>query len=322
MLFSVIVPVYNRPHEIDELLESLTKQTFPNFEVLIVEDGSSEPSDTIVQKYVDRLDLRYYTKPNSGQGFSRNFGFERARGEYLVVFDSDCIIPPHYFETVERALRTDPFDVWGGPDRAHPSFSMLQRAINYSMTSPLTTGGIRGEKQMVDTWHPRSFNMGIHRNVYQATGGYTRTRKGEDIDLSIRIRKAGYRIRLLSDAWVYHKRRDSPGRFVRQLHFFGRARVSLQRKHPDSFRWIHLLPTLFLLYLLVALAGSLQFGTLWPLAPYLAWAGCLVLHAQWRKEPLTVSLLVVATSTLQLVGYGAGVLQEWARREPLIDERR
>lgn len=321
MLFSVIVPVYNRPHEIDELLESLTKQTFSDFEVLIIEDGSSETCETIVQKYADRLDIHYYVKPNSGQGFSRNYGFERARGEYLVVFDSDCLIPPLYFETVVHALQDQSFDVWGGPDRAHPSFSRLQRAINYSMTSPLTTGGIRGEKRMVDTWHPRSFNMGIHREVYEATGGYERTRKGEDLDLSIRIRKAGFTIRLLSDAWVYHKRRDTPSHFLRQLHFFGRARISIKRKHPDSFRWIHLLPTFFLIYLFGALVSSIQLGTLWPLVPYVVWAGCLILHARWSKEPLIVSLLVVGTSTLQLVGYGAGVVQEWIQGDPSTKER-
>lgn len=311
MRFSVIVPVFNRPKEVDELLDSLTKQTCDDFEVLIIEDGSEDRCDKVVQQYKNRLEIRYFEKPNSGQGFSRNFGFDRARGEYLVVFDSDCLIPPHYFETVDHALRAEPFEAWGGPDRAHPAFTPLQRAINYSMTSPLTTGGIRGEKRMADTWHPRSFNMGIHRSIYRSTGGYERTRKGEDLDLSIRIRNAGYHIRLLSDAWVYHKRRDNPVRFLRQLHFFGRARVSLARKHPGSFRWIHLLPTLFLFYLFIAAFCTIRYGALWPLLPYSIWSVCLVLHARWRGELLTVSLLTVATSTLQLAGYGAGVLQEW-----------
>ncbi|MEX0594318.1 MAG: glycosyltransferase [Balneolaceae bacterium] len=316
MLFSIIVPVFNRPKEIDELLESLTKQTCTDFEVLVIEDGSVNRCQEIVHRYQDRLEIRYFEKPNSGQGFSRNYGFERALGEYLVVFDSDCLIPPHYFETVKQALRVEPFDAWGGPDRAHSSFTRLQRAINYSMTSPLTTGGIRGDIRMADTWHPRSFNMGIHRTVYRATGGYERTRKGEDLDLSIRIREAGYRIRLLSDAWVYHRRRDTLGRFVRQLHFFGRARVSIKRKHPDSFRWIHLLPTLFLFYLLTALISVFPFKSLWPLGPYFVWAVCLFLHAGWRKESLPVSLFAIVTSTLQLVSYGTGVLQEWIRGEP------
>jgi glycosyltransferase involved in cell wall biosynthesis len=147
MVYSVIVPVYNRPEEIDELLLSLTRQSFHDFEVLIIEDGSENRCEHIVQKYSEKLAVRYYFKENSGQGFSRNFGFERASGDYFVVFDSDCIIPENYFETVHRFLSVTPVDCWGGPDRAHPTFTPIQKAINYSMTSFFTTGGIRGKKK-------------------------------------------------------------------------------------------------------------------------------------------------------------------------------
>jgi len=187
MDYSVIVPVYNRPDEIDELLHSLTKQTYKDFEVIIIEDGSDLRCDHIVEEYSDQLIIQYFYKTNSGQGFSRNFGFEKAKGDYFIVFDSDCLVPPHYFEAVNRALTFHGYDVWGGPDRAHSSFTPIQKAISYSMTSFFTTGGIRGRKNHIGTFHPRSFNMGISREVYEKTGGYRITRMGEDIEFSLRI---------------------------------------------------------------------------------------------------------------------------------------
>lgn len=315
MRFSVIVPVYNRPLEVKELLESLTRQRTTPFEVLIIEDGSDQRCEEIVNSFQDKLKIRYINKSNSGQGFSRNLGFKEAHGEYLVVFDSDCLVPPHYFETVERALDAEPFDAWGGPDRSHPSFSPLQRAISYSMTSPLTTGGLRGARHMADTWHPRSFNMGVHRRVVEATGGYERTRKGEDLDFSMRIRAAGFQVRYLEDAWVYHKRRDRFGSFFRQLHFFGEARISLSRKHPGTLRPIHLLPALFLIYLVAAPVISLITETVWPLVPFLLWSFTLLVDARLRNETWSVSFLAILTSTIQLAGYGAGLLREWIHGE-------
>ncbi|WP_276864516.1 glycosyltransferase family A protein, partial [Mediterranea massiliensis] len=203
MKYSFIIPVYNRPDEVDELLQSLTAQTFRDFEVLVVEDGSSVPCRDVAERYSDRLDLHYYTKPNSGPGQTRNYGAERSRGEYLIILDSDCILPPDYLAAVEKELQTAPADAFGGPDRAHPSFSDIQKAINYSMTSFFTTGGIRGGKKKMDKFYPRSFNMGVRREVYLALGGFSKMRFGEDIDFSIRIFKGEYRCRLFPDAWVY-----------------------------------------------------------------------------------------------------------------------
>ncbi|MDX1590345.1 MAG: glycosyltransferase [Balneolaceae bacterium] len=312
MLYSIIVPVYNRPDEIDELLLSLTHQSFSDFEVLIVEDGSENRCKDVVDRYHDRLDIRYFYKENSGQGFSRNFGFERANGEYFVVFDSDCLIPENYFETVNRELQAKRIDCWGGPDKAHPSFSAIQKAISYSMTSPFTTGGIRGKEKRIGDFHPRSFNMGISREVYEKTGGYNITRMGEDIEFSLRIIKEGFRTALIPEAYVYHKRRTDFRQFFRQLHFFGRARVNISRFYPDQMKTIHLLPALFLLGIPASL-GFLIFGVpyAWILPMlYLAFAGLIFADGYRESKDLEVASLCVPAAFIQLTAYGAGLLEE------------
>ena len=115
--FSIIIPVYNRPNEIDELLESLTKQDFSDdFEVLVIEDGSTEKSESIVEKYTSKLNLKYFYKENSGAGASRNFGMEKANGNYFIILDSDVIVPKHYLSEVSKALNSNFIDAFGGPD--------------------------------------------------------------------------------------------------------------------------------------------------------------------------------------------------------------
>ena len=217
MKYSFVIPVFNRPDEVDELLESLTHQTFRDFEVVIVEDGSSVPCKEVVAKYSNSLTLKYFEKQNSGPGQTRNYGAERAEGEYLLILDSDCIVPPTYLEAIETELKENPADAFGGPDRAHSSFTAVQKAINYAMTSFFTTGGIRGGKKKLDKFYPRSFNMGIHAEVYRALGGFSKMRFGEDIDFSIRIFKGGYRCRLFPEAWVWHKRRTDFRKFFKQV---------------------------------------------------------------------------------------------------------
>ena len=206
--YSFVVPVFNRPDEVDELLASLSRQTLTCFEVVVVEDGSEVPCEQVCQKYADRLRLHYYMKPNSGPGQSRNYGVERAQGEYVIILDSDVVLPEGYLAAVDEELRRLPADAFGGPDAAHPSFTPVQKAISYSMTSFFTTGGIRGGKKKLDKFYPRSFNMGIRRDVYQQLEGFSAMRFGEDIDFSIRIFKGGYRCRLFPEAWVWHKRRQ------------------------------------------------------------------------------------------------------------------
>ena len=242
MRYSVIIPVYNRPDEVDELLQSLTRQSFKDFEVIVVEDGSSIPCKPVTEKYQELLDVHYYDKPNSGPGQTRNYGAERSKGEYLIILDSDCILPEGYFLAVEEELQHEAADAFGGPDRAHESFTDIQKAINYSMTSFFTTGGIRGGKKKMDKFYPRSFNMGVRREVYQALGGFSRMRFGEDIDFSIRIFKGGYTCRLFPGAWVYHKRRTDFRKFFKQVHNSGIARINLYKKYPESLKLVHLLP--------------------------------------------------------------------------------
>lgn len=310
--YSVIVPVYNRPGELDELLESLSRQTFTDFEVLVIEDGSAEKAEQVAEKWKDRLQIRYYYKENTGQGFSRNFGFERAEGEYLLVFDSDCLIPEHYFEAVEARLLQEPLDAFGGPDRAHPSFTPLQKAISYSMTSLFTTGGIRGSNKSLTTFHPRSFNMGISRKVWEKTGGYIITRMGEDIEFSIRIIESGFKTGLIEDAYVYHKRRTSLKQFYRQLHFFGRARINISRFYPAELKPLHAFPAAFVagivsLILLPLLSLKLFVVALIFLFFYF---GLIFVDSLLESHSLRVGTLSVGAAFVQLWAYGVGFWQE------------
>src|SRR4051812_5329030 len=253
MFFSIIIPLYNRPQEISELLGTLTLQTYKQFEVLVIEDGSTNRAEEIANSYADRLDLRYFEKPNEGQGFSRNFGFERAKGDYFIIFDSDCLIPADYLQIVNDYLKTNWLDAYGGPDDAHPSFTPVQKAISCSMTSPFTTGGIRGNKKGIGQFHPRSFNMGVSRKVWETVGGFIITRSGEDIEYSIRIHSAGFKIGLIPEAKVYHKRRTNFMQFYKQLHFFGRARINVYKFFPQELKWIHFFPAAFTVGILVSL---------------------------------------------------------------------
>ena len=312
MLYSVIVPVYNRPDEIYELLKSLTKQTYNQFEVLIIEDGSENRCEQIVRQFKDQLDIRYYYKENSGQGFSRNFGFEHARGDYFVVFDSDCLVPPHYFETVTEYLALIPADCWGGPDKAHRSFTPVQKAINFSMTSFLTTGGIRGKKKHLGTYHPRSFNMGISREVWEKTGGYKITRMGEDLEFSIRIIKMGFKTVFIEHAFVYHKRRTDLKQFFRQLHFFGRARINISRFYPEELKPVHLFPVLFLVSLIASVIFLLLTipvlkSFIWV---YFFYALLLFLTSFLREKSLHISFLAVFCAFTQLSAYAIGFISE------------
>ena len=312
MFYSIIIPVYNRPDEIYELLESLTKQTFKNFEVLIIEDGSEKTSKKVTEQFSDSLNIRYYYKENSGQGFSRNYGFERAKGDYFVVFDSDCIIPAHYFEAVNQYLSTNSADAWGGPDRAHPSFTPLQKAINFSMTSILTTGGIRGLKKNLGGFHPRSFNMGISREVFEKTGGYKITRMGEDLEFSMRIIKNGFKSVLIEEAYVYHKRRTNLRQFFWQLHFFGRARINIARFYPEEVKLVHLLPTFFLTGLLMSVVFIIidveNLNRLWVF--YLIYASILFTSALSKEKSLKIAFLSVLAAFTQLSAYSIGFITE------------
>ena len=328
MKYSIIVPVFNRPDEVDELLESLTRQTLKNFEVVIVEDGSKIPCKDVCDKYANILDLHYYAKPNSGPGQSRNYGAERANGEWLIVLDSDVVLPDGYLQAVENELQDIPADAWGGPDAAHPSFTPVQKAISYSMTSFFTTGGIRGGKAKLDKFYPRSFNMGIRREVYQQLGGFSKMRFGEDIDFSYRIVEAGYKPRLFPEAWVWHKRRTDLSKFYRQVYNSGIARINLEKRHPGTLKLVHLLPTVFTvgvigLILISAVGRALmhyvdrdQFYWMCfaPWIPIILYSAIIFIDSSIKNRSIRVGLLSVPAAFTQLMGYGFGFIESWWKR--------
>ena len=313
--YSVVIPVYNRPQELEELLESLTRQTYTDFDVTIVEDGSTIPSDKVVEKYSDRLTLQYLYKPNSGPGPSRNFGFSQAQGEYFIVFDSDCIIPADYMKTVNDFLAATPLDAWGGPDRGHESFSILQRAMAYTMSSVLTTGGIRGNKNRAGNFQPRSFNMGMTKDVFIKTGGFKFDRHAEDIELSIRMKNLGLRVGLIPEAFVFHKRRIDFEQFFRQVSGFGKGRVLVGRAHPRSVKLTHWFPALFLLGLVIIpslFLFNLQLGLLW-ITGYGVFLLSVAIGGWLSTNSIAVALGCVPAALVQLTGYGYGFLKEMTK---------
>ena len=329
MKYSIIVPVFNRPDEVDELLESLLSQEEKDFEVIIVEDGSQVPCKQVCDKYADRLDLHYYYKDNSGPGQSRNYGAERAKGDYLLILDSDVVLPKGYIRAVSEELNREPADAFGGPDCAHESFTDTQKAISYSMTSFFTTGGIRAGKKKLDKFYPRSFNMGIRRDVYQELGGFSKMRFGEDIDFSIRIFKAGKRCRLFTEAWVWHKRRTDFRKFWKQVYNSGIARINLYKKYPDSLKLVHLLPMVFTVgtacLLLLILSGLFLLcipilniiGSLLVmigLMPLLLYSIIICVDSTMQNNSLKIGLLSIAAAFIQLTGYGCGFISAWWKR--------
>ena len=318
MKYSIIVPVFNRPDEVDELLESLCSQTLKDFEVVIVEDGSQKPCKDVCDKYAGILDLHYYNKENSGPGQSRNYGVERAQGEYVIILDSDVVLPNGYLAAVNSQLSivNSQFSIaFGGPDASHPS-------------SFFTTGGIRGGKAKLDKFYPRSFNMGIRRDVYQKLGGFSKMRFGEDIDFSYRIVEAGYQPRLFPDAWVWHKRRTDFRKFFRQVYNSGIARINLEKRHPGTLKLVHLLPTVFTLgvigLILISAVGRVLMHYddvhrwFWlcaaPWLPILFYSLIICVDSSIQNKSIKVGFLSIPAAFVQLMGYGFGFIESWWKR--------
>ena len=346
MKYSIIVPVFNRPDEVDELLESLCHQEVKDFEVIIVEDGSKKLCKDVCDKYAGILDLHYYFKENSGPGQSRNYGAERAKGDWLIVLDSDVVLPEGYLTAVDSCVpsvaseqgssavishQPSNIDAFGGPDASHPSFTPIQKAISYSMTSFFTTGGIRGGKgKKLDKFFPRSYNMGIRREVYQELGGFTKMRFGEDIDFSYRIIEAGYKTALIPEAWVWHKRRTDFRKFFRQVYNSGIARINLEKRHPGTLKLVHLLPTVFTLgvlgLFLCALIATfyvcfishtplfIAYIPLLLLSPIILYCGIICIDSSIQNKSLQVGLLSIPAAFTQLMGYGFGFIESWWKR--------
>lgn len=310
--YSIIIPVYNRPVEVEELLDSLLEQDYDNFELIIVEDGSAEPSLEVIKRYQDRLNIQYFFKENTGPGDSRNYGMAKATGDYIVLFDSDCLIPPNYFREVEKGLNVRKLDAFGGPDAAHESFSDVQKAINYAMTSFFTTGGIRGKEKNLDKFTPRSFNMGVSKEVYEKVGGFSDVHPGEDPDWSYRIMDEGFTTGLIPKAYVYHKRRIDFKKFRLQVYKFGVVRNILMQWHPTKFKPVFLLPTLFLLGSISLLVLAV-FSSVWWLFPLGLLAGLLFADSLISTGKVEIAVRAVPASFMQLYGYGWGFLKGYVK---------
>ncbi len=307
--FSIIVPVYNRPDEIVELLESLKAQTFKDFEVIVVEDGSSVLSEKVCSAYMGPLNLKYFYKENTGPGPSRNYGMQRAAGNYFIILDSDVVLPLNYMQIVHDTLRKDYTDVYGGPDEASQNFSPVQKAINYAMTSWLTTGGIRGKGDKLEKFHPRSFNMGLSKEVFEQTGGFANLRYGEDIDLSIRMMKAGFKTRLIPEAFVYHKRRNNCRSFFNQVRHSGEARIVLSRLHPGTLKPLHFFPAVFVSGFILSIVFALS-GFYYGLLVYLIYFFVLVTDATIKYKKISLGFLSAFASFVMLSGYGTGFIKK------------
>ena len=310
--FSVIVPVYNRIEEVKDLLTSLSAQECKDFEVIIVEDGSTMPCREEVNSYKDKIDVSYYLKENEGRSIARNYGLERAKGDYFIFFDSDCVIPSDYFRKLGIALNSNPLDCFGGPDAAHESFSDTQKATNYPMTSFLTTGGIRGGKIQLEKFTPRTFNMGFSRKVYDKVGGF-REMFSEDIDMSTRIKQAGFSIGLIRDVPVYHKRRVDFKKFLRQVHVFGMSRITLYLLYPDSLKIVHWLPALAVVGSVILVLVSV-FVSPWFLLPLVVYLLAIWVMAALTTKSIKIATLAVPASIIQLGGYGCGFIKAFTSK--------
>ncbi|WP_431166458.1 glycosyltransferase [Tenacibaculum halocynthiae] len=309
LYFSIIIPVYNRPDEIDELLESITKQDYQDeFEVIIIEDGSDQSSVSIVEKYNTKLNIKYFYKENTGAGLSRNYGMKKASGNYFIILDSDVIVPPKYLSIVKNELTKNFTDAFGGPDAAHHSFTAIQKAINYSMTSTITTGGIRGKKKSVGKFQPRSFNFGLSKKAFEKTKGFSKLKAGEDIDLSFRLLESGFNTQLLEKAFVYHKRRTTIKQFFKQTFAFGTARPKLNRKYPETAKITYWFPSLFIIGIDITIV-LLLFGSWMPILFYAIYFVLLFFNSLFQNKSFKVAFLSIITTLTQFYGYGLGFLQ-------------
>jgi glycosyltransferase involved in cell wall biosynthesis len=307
--FSIIIPVYNRPQEIDELLASLTKQTFNrDFEVIVVEDGSTLKSEALVLNYSTELNLKYFYKENSGAGASRNFGMQQATGNYFIIFDSDCMIPPNYLTEVEKALNLKYTDAYGGADAAHDSFSIIQKAINYSMTSFLTTGGLRGNKNSVEKFQPRSFNFGISKNAFEKTQGFSKMKIGEDIDLTFRLWEHNFETQFIESGFVYHKRRSTIQQFFKQTFAFGEGRPFLNKKYPNTAKLTYWFPTVFILAFIFSILSAALGITLF-IKFYATYFLFIFIDSLVKNKNITVAFTSMFTTLIQFAGYGFGFLK-------------
>lgn len=291
----------------------MLKQNYKDdFDVVIVEDGSKIRASTIIKQFSDRLTINYFFKENSGPGLSRNFGMQKATGDYFIILDSDCILPDTYLTEVDTALKNSFTDAFGGADAAHDSFTKTQKSINYSMTSVLTTGGIRGHKNLKNKFQLRSFNMGISKAAFEKTKGFGKQRFGEDIDLTFRLWQHDFESQFIEKAFVYHKRRTNWQSFFRQTFNFGAARPILNKQHPNSSKVTYWFPSLFVLGLLISIV-TIQGEYNWFLAFYGIYFTLIFVDSLLKNKNSAVAALSVFSTLIQFLGYGLGFLRSFFR---------
>ncbi len=320
MKYSVIVPVYNRPDEMDELLQSLAvQQAGVDFEVVVIEDGSTIDSKAVVEKF-PQLNILYFFKENTGPGDSRNFGMQQATGDYFILFDSDCIIPAHYMVQLDELLSKNYVDCFGGTDSAQHNFTTLQKAINFCMTSRLTTGGVRGNSHQTQKFQPRSFNMGLSKKAFEATQGFGNIHPGEDPELVFRLWDIGFKTTLLKDLSVYHKRRINWSKFFTQVNKFGKVRPILDVWHPAYQQLKYAFPALFILGLdVVLLLAIFGYGAF--LGLYGLYFLAVFLEALFTTQSIAIAGWSVVAVLVQFYGYGLGYLEssfwiKFLKKEP------
>jgi len=311
MFYSIVVPTFRRPEEVNELLWSMEKQTYRNFEIILADGSPDDSIKVVIENFRGTIQIKHLHKKGLGISESRNWGVEKATGDMIVFFDSDCIIPPEYLQVVDNYLLANPLDAYGGPDKADESFDTRQKAISYAMTSFFTTGGIRGKKSHVGNYQPRTFNMGIRRDVFNKLGGFSRLQVSEDIDLSIRLTKGGYKSGLIGNAFVYHKRRSTFYKFFMQVFSFGKGRIDLQIKHGDALKPVHMLPSLFVIYLAAGLILSIfskTFAAFWVVS-VLLYIILILTDSAIQNNSLVTGLISVFASFIMLTGYGIGMIK-------------
>lgn len=318
--FALISPTFKRPDEVTEFLDSLRKLDYPKdkFEIILGDGTPGDELRPLIYPYQKDLPLKIYYEEFLPVSNARNRAAELSTAQFFIFLDSDCIIPEGYLKAVEFFLDAHPqINLFGGPDAASEDFTDLQKAISFSMTSFLTTGGIRGGSSSVTTYHPRGFNMGISAELFNKVGGYDENFVcGEDVELSMRLIKAGAKSAFIEEAHVFHKRRTSIKQFRRQVFRFGAARPLLAKAHPGNLKITHLFPLAFTVYrhvsaILFLLVFYFNLSVLsLPFAMYVLYM-VAVFFSALKKEGLSVALLAVQTTNTMNAGYGIGFLRNY-----------
>ncbi len=321
IFISVITPSYNRASELEHLMRSISAQSIDHnlFELIISDDGSTDDTEALINSWQEKasFSIKYISQENKGPGAARNHGLEKSIGELILFIDSDCEAHPKWIETIVDEYHKSEFDACGGPDGGKKDFTLLQKAIDYSMTSFFTTGGMRGHSEkMISKFYPRTHNMGVKRDKYEAVGGFGNLRHGQDIEFSHRIRTSGGKIRFIKNALVYHRRRTSLRQFIKQVFNWGVARINLGKIDTAMLEPVHFLPSLSILLSLfiILIIYQLDWGISEIFLLFFSPLSIICLLGALNKKDLRVFPILLLVIPIQIFGYGLGFLQAYIRR--------